>query len=73
LSQADGVPYNGLYPLANWPAHQLIEDSRLLDLSGQAGTLAIGIYEPGTGRRLPAVDAQGNSLANNSYIFPVRP
>jgi hypothetical protein len=73
LSQADGVPYNGLYPLANWPAHQLIEDSRLLDLSGQAGTLAIGIYEPGTGRRLPTLDAQGNSLANNSYIFPVRP
>ncbi len=73
LSQSDGVPYEGLYPLPNWRPGQLIKDTRTLDLSNQPDALSIGIYDPATGQRLPATDAQGNALPNNSFLIPVMP
>jgi hypothetical protein len=75
LGQKDGAPYEGLYPLRNWQPGQIIIDRRQLPELGktmtQLDTLAIGVYDPVTGERLPATDAQGKPLPNNRFILPV--
>ena len=71
LAQADGVPFNGLYPLSNWLPGQFIEDTRQLTLPAETTTLAIGIYDPATAQRLPATDTGGKQLPNDSFIFTV--
>ena len=76
LGQLDGVPYDGLYPLSNWLPDQIITDARPLpaqDNLDQLGAIAVGIYDPATGERLPATDAEGNVLPNNSLVIPVKP
>lgn len=73
LGQADGVPYNGLYPPANWLPGQIITDDRPLPQTGPPAAIAVGVYNPDTGQRLPAVDSRGNALPNNSYLLRVSP
>jgi hypothetical protein len=75
LGQLDGVPYGGFYPLPNWLPGQTITDVRPLpaiDLA-QLDSIAIGIYDPATGDRLPATDDQGKLLPHNSLTIPVTP
>jgi len=71
LSQADGVPYNGLYPPAHWQPGQPVEDNRQLDLSRNPAAIAVGIYHPATGQRLPATATNGQPLPNHSFVMPV--
>ncbi|MCB0166789.1 MAG: hypothetical protein KDI79_21360, partial [Anaerolineae bacterium] len=73
VTQSDGVPYDGLYPLPQWRPGQLIQDQRILDPNGKISQLAIGIYDPATGQRLPAVDGEGQPLTDNSVIITVTP
>jgi hypothetical protein len=77
LAQADGVPYAGLYPLANWLPDQIITDVRpigsLLDNSERLNAFAIGVYDLTTGERLNATDAKGNVLPDNSFFISVTP
>jgi hypothetical protein len=73
ISQADGVPYDGLYPLPNWRPGQLISDVRSLDIGSQAVAVAIGLYDPATGQRLPAYDAGGQPLPEDRFILNVTP
>jgi len=76
LGQLDGVPSDGLYPLPNWQPGQIITDTRPLppfDNFEQLRSVALGIYDPITGERLPATDAQGKTLPNNSLVIPVTP
>jgi hypothetical protein len=71
LSQADGVPYGGLYPLPDWRPGQPVEDIRSFELKPEAKQIAIGVYDPATGRRLPALGSDGRPLPNDSLIIPV--
>lgn len=74
LGQVDGVPFDGLYPLSHWRPGQVIQDIRSMPLATGAAlpvAIALGIYDPATGERLPAVDSQGRSLSQNSYVLPV--
>ena len=73
LAQSDGPPYSGLYPLTHWLPNQQIEDIRQFPPNIAASSIAIGIYDPTTGQRLPAMDASGNPLPNNSFTVPVSP
>jgi Ca2+/Na+ antiporter len=77
LDQADGAPYTGLYPLVNWQPGQVIIDSRplasLLPSQPDLAAIAIGIYDPTTGERLPATNADGQPLPDNRFILPVTP
>ena len=61
LGQADGAPYNGLYPLSHWRPGQIIEDTRPLPPVDLAAVerIAVGVYDPATGERLPATDGAG--------------
>jgi hypothetical protein len=73
LSQADGVPFEGQYPLPHWLPGQLIEDKRTLALDERAAAVTIGLYRPDTGERLPAFDAAGQPLTNQSFSLAVQP
>ena len=75
LGQLDGTPYANRYPLWAWQPGQIIEDRRDLaatqiDLT-QLHSVAVGIYDPATGQRLAAVDAEGNPLPDNAQIIPL--
>jgi hypothetical protein len=71
LSQTDGVPYEGLYPLPDWLPGQPVEDVRSLELKPETKQIAIGVYDPATGRRLPALGPDGRPLPDDNLIIPV--
>ncbi|GIK36696.1 MAG: hypothetical protein BroJett011_05290 [Chloroflexota bacterium] len=77
LAQADGAPYAGLYPLSNWQPGQIITDKRplspLLSNPADLAAIAVGIYNPVSGERLPAADAASQPLPDNSFILRVKP
>lgn len=74
LGQADGLPFDNRYPTSAWRVGQLIPDVRPLPLSGgdlsRLDHLAIGLYDPATGQRLPATDATGQPLPDNRLVVP---
>lgn len=55
VAQHDAAPDNGRYPTSLWPAGVLIPDRHLLPVSDlhPEVTLRVGLYLPGSGRRLP--------------------
>lgn len=75
LAQSDGMPYDGLYPLPHWRPEQVVVDVRaiatLLENPAQLQTIAIGIYDPITGERLPVTDNAEQPLPNDSVLLPV--
>jgi hypothetical protein len=73
LAQADGAPYEGLYPLTHWLPGQIITDARPLPDTAGLTSIAVGIYSPVTGQRLPAADAAGQPLPDNRLLIPVAP
>jgi hypothetical protein len=72
--QADGPPVSNHYPSSIWQPDEIIQDIHPLppeiDLS-QVDHLAIGLYDPTTGERLPAFGPDGQRLADDALIIPV--
>ena len=70
--QADSPPTSGKYPTPVWDAGEFIADSHTLslpnDLPGGEYKLAIGLYDPETGRRLQTVDGSGNTTGDSVTI-----
>ena len=62
-SQADSPPTSGKYPTSVWDAGEFIADLHTLsiapDLPAGEYTVAIGLYDPQTGQRLPIIDQNG--------------
>jgi len=60
-TQYDNQPGNGLFPMPEWQPGEIIADRIALQLTPDIppGTydLYIGIYQPGSGLRLPVIDA----------------
>ena len=71
VAQIDGPPNDGLSPTAIWQAGDVIRDVRQLP-AGAATQSLIGLYDPATGARLPAIQA-GQSLLNNAYTITLNP
>jgi hypothetical protein len=72
LAQADGPPL-GLAP-AQIETHlgtQLIDQRTLTFNEGEAGQLLVGLYDYATGTRFPAVDGEGQPLADNALRIPI--
>jgi len=72
-SQADGPPVSGHYPTSAWQPDEIIQDIHPLletDLA-QADHLAVGLYDPVTGHRLPAFDAAGQRLTDDTLLIPL--
>ena len=72
-AQSDQWP--GGLPSDIWAEGQIIVDEHAIplpaDLPPGAYQLAVGLYTPGNGQRLPATDAAGAPLPDNRLILPV--
>ncbi len=68
VTQADGEPLRGLYPLTQWEVGDVVQETRIIEgLPRQSqGTVAIGLWDPGSGQRLPALDAKGAPLPDQA-------
>ncbi len=66
LAQHDGQPDRGRYPTSQWLAGEIVEDEHALVLHTDCApgeyTLVVGMYDAGSGERLPAYDEHGEPL-----------
>jgi hypothetical protein len=71
--QNDGPPVNGYYPTSAWLPDQIIADTHRIPLSAEsrAASVAVGLYDLASAQRLPAVDAGGARLKDDSLVIPL--
>ncbi len=71
-TQADGPPVGGTYPTTAWPPGEIIQDIHRLpaDDPTQVDHLAIGLYDPASGARLPAFNSTGQRLPDDAWLIP---
>jgi hypothetical protein len=68
-AQADGDPLQNLYPLSNCQPGEQIVDIHYLALPAGSYTLRVGVYNRSTNERLAAIDAAGNSIAEDAFTI----
>lgn len=75
LGQADGAALARMFPLWLWQAGEAVRDVRQIQLADVPDNgctqIAVGLFDPASGARLPAVDAAGRALADDRYIIRV--
>jgi hypothetical protein len=75
IEQADGYPIGGMAPFWLWEVRETLEDFRSLSLPAdfalESYNVGIGLYKTSTGERLPVVDKDGQSLANDVVLLPL--
>ena len=72
-SQADNPPVSGTYPTSQWQPGEIIQDIHPLPQTedySQIDHIAVGLYNPTTGERLPAFGPDGARLPNDELIVP---
>ncbi len=73
--QVDRPPANGAAPTHSWAPGQVIIDELALpvldDAPPGAYHVAVGLYDPLSGARLPVYDAAGNILPNDQILLPI--
>lgn len=72
VSQHDGPPRGGAYPVSWWRRGGRVLDAHRLPLAGWPEgplTLRVGMYHPETLERLPAYDGKGQRLAEDVVVF----
>ncbi len=77
IAQVDGPPVGGRYPSSAWTPGQIVVDSRAIALPkgvDPAGVqVAVGLYTPADGVRLPITDAQGARLSDDQVLLMLDP
>ncbi|RME75149.1 MAG: hypothetical protein D6784_08525 [Chloroflexi bacterium] len=70
-SQADGPPVSGHFPASAWPAGEAVQDVHRLPEEdwSQVDHLAVGLYDPATGERLPAFGPDGRRLTDDALVI----
>ncbi len=72
--QGDGTPVNGDYPTSYWEPGEVIVDEHavIMDPDAPPGRyrLAVGLYRPGDGTRLPVWDGDGVPQPNALILLP---
>ncbi|MBI5302821.1 MAG: hypothetical protein HY868_11850 [Chloroflexi bacterium] len=69
VAQQDNTPRQNRYPTRIWDAGERVPDSYAFTLNTPgAYRIVAGMYDPPTGERLPAFDAQGNELVNRQIV-----
>jgi hypothetical protein len=77
VAQHDSVPALWTNPTSDWVPGETVVDFHPLFLDGAQGrgpfTVRVGLYDPGNGQRIPAVDAPGDQVENavvlESFMF----
>jgi len=66
VAQSDSPPMSGLYPTTYWQEGQIVPDRHCLEVANELPEdrylLEVGMYQPGTGKRLKVIDASGTPL-----------
>ncbi len=71
LARADSPPGGGLYPTDAWLPGQLIADLHTLELPAATRFLAVGLYDPATMTRLPAVQGNDQPVRDDAILIQV--
>jgi hypothetical protein len=71
LDQADGPPVSGHYPTGQWLPGEIIQDVHPLppEHLSRVAFVAIGLYNPISGERLPAFDATGKRWDDEALVI----
>jgi hypothetical protein len=73
--QVDRPPANGAAPTYSWTPDQVIIDELALPVLAGAPSgiyhIAVGLYDPLSGARLPVYDAAGTPLPENQILLPI--
>ena len=72
LAQDDAMPHRGAYPTTFWWPDEVIEDPISISLNGVPEGIygiAVGIYEPTTGKRLRLINSQGEIIEDGRFIL----
>ncbi len=74
VAQHDGVPAGGAWPTTAWPPGSLVTDIHTLvlpaDFAPGSYRLAVGVYEPVSGQRLPVPGADDGRLLLGPLALP---
>lgn len=72
IGQKDAPPLNGEAPTDGWQKDEYIADTYGFDIAADApagaATLEVGLYDPGTGKRLTVIDENGAALGDHLVI-----
>jgi len=75
IADGDGPPLANWYPTSFWAAGEHLTDPHRLpipaDLAAGRYRIAVGLYDPDNGQRLPVLDAQGRPMADRVIIGEV--
>lgn len=74
VRQLDAVPCNWQCPTTGWQAGATILDEAQLELWGLPEgdyQILLGLYDAGSGERLPMWDEKGTAVPNNSFLLPI--
>ncbi len=66
IGQADGPPVANYYPTSAWDPGEVVQDSRSVPAGDH---YLVGLYNPATGKRLPAFNTDGTRLANDAVVL----
>jgi 4-amino-4-deoxy-L-arabinose transferase-like glycosyltransferase len=68
VAQMDRPPANGAYPTSLWDVGEIIRDAVQIPIPPQVSAgeyeIIVGLYDPETNGRLPALDARGESIGD---------
>ena len=74
--QGDSPPLKGDYPTSLWEPGEIIIDEHLITVNDDAPPgryrLAVGLYRPADGSRLPVSDADGASQPGDWIVLPLK-
>jgi hypothetical protein len=72
VGAGDGPPFDNWYPTSFWAAGEYLTDAHRLpipaDLAAGRYRIAVGLYDPISGRRLPVLDAQGRPVGDRALL-----
>lgn len=72
VGQGDGPPLNNAYPTSFWAAGESLADAHRLTIPANAAPgryrIAVGLYDPISGQRLPMLDPQGKPAADRVML-----
>jgi hypothetical protein len=76
LAQDDAEPAAGDRPTTGWLPGEVVADAHRIapdtELPPGDYVLGVGLYDPGSGDRLPLRDAQGNAVPDDKLRIPIR-
>ena len=75
VARHDSMPRNWVAPTSRWQAHEVLTDPVRLSLEGVPKDiyhLAVSVYDPESGKRLPVIDGNGRLLLDHRLDLPAK-